>query len=110
MSNQKGKFKYSTQHVHAILHMIGQCQDTFGHKPTTAEVASWMNVTKATARKHLKRMEENGKLIMNKVEHRPLVYKHTWQLSVHEYDKYKAKQFTMDYHFYVQKVLGLILQ
>lgn len=109
MSSKESKFNGSASHRRAILHMIGQVVDMFKKEPTTSEVASWMNVSKPTARKHLKEMREQGELWMSSEYHRPNVCKHTWRLtSMLEYH-YDEGLLKADYQCYAQKVMKVIL-
>lgn len=110
MQVKKLKYNGSGTHERAILHMIGQSEDVFKSKPSTAEIAAWMNVGKATARKHLNAMVEDGKLIKTKVFYRqPDVYKDTWSLHPDVMIHYEFNGLKTDYELYAQRVLQVIL-
>jgi hypothetical protein len=103
------KYDGRGSHKRAILHMIGQYVNVFNEHATVKDVASWMNVSKATALKHLKMMRENEEINMFKRD-----YKNTfmWEidLQIDTFREYAQGQFEAEYKIYAQQVLKVILQ
>jgi len=101
MKNKNKKFKYNGCLVHrrAILHMIGQYVEVLGEYPHISDIATWMNVSKKTARKHLKKLQDNREIIM---WFRP--YKNTVRYNIdlhHDTNaKYRANDYANDYAAY----------
>lgn len=64
----------------ALVFMIGQ-MEVMGLTVTTADVAAFCDCTKITARKHLRILEKQRRILASKVQHRPKVMKDVWLLS-----------------------------
>jgi predicted ArsR family transcriptional regulator len=109
MAKAKNKYDGTGIHKRAIMHMIGQSVDVFKSEPTTADIAAWMQLSKPTARKHLKKMAIDGELIMSEVPYRANAVKHTWRLSKYREEDYMRDLLKLDYQFYASRVMKLIV-
>lgn len=91
------------------MHMIGQVEEVFMTEPKTSEIASWMNLSKPTARKYLNSMVKSGKLIKTTQEYRANSSVDKWSLA-HEYKvAYREGKFAPQYKFFAQRVMKVIL-
>lgn len=107
MSNKKSKYNGSNMHKRAILHMIGESVATFKSKPTVAEIASWMHVSKTTALRHLKKMLKNKEIVMIKTRYRPNNFKWVIELDDDIMEQYYMNMFHRDYKFYSHRILRI---
>lgn len=108
MSSKKQKFDGSGTHRRAIYHLIGQSQTIFGDKVKISEIAQWMNVSKPTARKHIKWMVDNREVI---VTTKP--YKNTFvcliELHPDVMRDYDDGLFVLAYKLYAQRVMKVTI-
>lgn len=109
MATKMKKYGGSDAHKRAVLHMIGQVEYMVYGDVKVRDVATWMNVCKRTALKHLKRMEANGEVVLTKVPYKN-TYMYTVKLSSDTYNEYMDGYFVNDYQLYCQHVLGIIGQ
>lgn len=108
MKPRISKFKACFMHERAIIHMIGQAEFVGRDGVTVAEVASWMNVTKATARKHLKDMQVRGLVHMMQFPYKNTTI-HCYFLTPSSRQEYEQGKLVVSYRYYVQRVLGIII-
>jgi len=101
MKNKNKKFKYNGCLVHrrAILHMIGQYVEVLGEYPHISDIATWMNVSKKTARKHLKKLQDNREIIMWFTPYKNTI-RYNVELSPSVMAHFRADEFVNDYGLY----------
>jgi len=109
MAKKITKYDRSGSHKRAILHMIGQVEYMVYGKVTVRDVATWMNVCKRTALKHLKRMEANKEVVLTKATYKN-TYMYTIELESDTYIEYLYGYYVNDYQLYCQRVMGIIGQ
>jgi Mn-dependent DtxR family transcriptional regulator len=88
--------------------MIGQSVEVFKEYVTVKDIASWMNVSKTTALKYIKKMYDKEEIYMWKED-----YKNTymWKIEL-RYDifkEYTEERFLAEYKIYAQRVMKVIL-
>lgn len=107
----KAKFKYngSGTHRRAILFMIGQSLEVFKEAATVRDIAGWMNLSKVTARKYLKRMIDNEELQLIEQPYKNTVI-HKYMLSQSVRADFYEGRLTDSYHIYAQRVMRVMLQ
>lgn len=104
----KHKFNGSNRHKAAILHMIGQSQSVFLEYATVSDIATWMNVSKTTARKYLLIMSNDGEIEMVKKPYKNMgiiqigLTDVTWR-------EFLNGTFKDEYTVYAQRVMGIVL-
>lgn len=108
MQNRLTKYDGRGSHRRAILHMIGQSVEVFKEYVTVKDIASWMNVSKTTALKYIKKMYDKEEIYMWKED-----YKNTymWKIEL-RYDifkEYTEERFLAEYKIYAQRVMKVIL-
>lgn len=111
--SNKTKYNGSGSHRRAILYLIGQAERVFKSEPTTAEIAAWMNVSKTTALKYLRKLQESGELIRSEYVHRRnrktgeiQAIGFTWKLG----DIWDSIEYCKrDYELWCQRVLQVIV-
>lgn len=108
MKNKKAKYDGRGSHSRAILHLIGKSVSMFGEYPRISDIAAWMNVSKVTATKYLKKMVESREIIMTKKQYKnTFVYEVALDCDIEE--EFREGYFVNDYQQYAQKVMGIIL-
>jgi DNA-binding MarR family transcriptional regulator len=83
----------------AILHMLGQMEDML-MACSTADIATWLHVTKPTAKKYLDDLAQAIYVIRLDGTYRPNRHKHLWKLSLYAKKRYRENQFCEAYHLF----------
>lgn len=109
MKKINSKYNSSLSHRKAILHMIGQSVEVFREYVKIADVASWMNVSKPTARKHLHAMWLRGEIRMWHIPYKNTII-YMIDLTDEVKQQYEDKDYEIDYRMYAQRVMKAILQ
>lgn len=107
MTAVKNKFKWCLRHREALLHEIGQLECDDGYATVTT-IAEFMNTSKPTARKYLKRLVESGVIEETKEAYRSNVQMSKYVLGDTQYAAFLLGNMRDNYILYVQRVLGEI--
>lgn len=101
--------KYTGSHYDrlALLHMIGQFQQTVLGAVTTAEVARFMRCSKPTARRYLRQLEADNLIWCEDVDHRPHVSKALWRLRREPFEGFQKSVFYLAYKLYLYDVFDV---
>ena len=104
----------NSDHIYAILHLIGQSSYTVGRPATVAEIARWMNRSKPTARRYCRVMESLGLVyrdVYDSKDHELIARDGTqvFGLEIRQSEEYENGCYKHAYQLYVQRVLKVVL-
>lgn len=92
--------------IDAIVHMIGQTEDIFKRGASVAEVATWLECSKPTAKRWMNDnlVTGNSGVIHDVVKYRPHVWASRYYLSPEKRSAYERGVYYKSYLKYAQEV------